>query len=181
MNRILIEILRKKKFALAAILLLILLNAALMVLVGSYQTKALAAAQAKWSDLRRQAAAAGKADATARYRQTAIDLEKLRTRIPPRREFARVLSDLFESASSSGVTTGAVNYNPQKVKDEELLSYQLSLSVNGSYAAVKSYLADLQNYPELIVIDKVSLSNTDPFVENVTMDLGLTIYLREGA
>lgn len=181
MKPIVIEILRTKKFALAIIVLLILLNAAMMTLAGSYQTKALAAAQEKWSDLRRQAAAAGKADAAARYRQTAADLENLKTRIPARREFARVLSDLFESASTSGVTTGAVSYKPQKVKDEALLSYQLSFSVSGSYAAVKSYLADLQNYPELIVIDNLSLSNADPFVENVTMDLGLTVYLREGA
>lgn len=162
-------------------MLLILLNAALMTLVGSYQAKALTGAQEKWSDLRRQAASAGKADAAARYRQTAADLEKLKARIPARREFARVLSDLFESAASSGVTTGAVSYKPQKVKGEELLSYQLSFAVHGSYAAVKSYLADLQNYPELIVIDNLSLSNADMFVENVTLDLNLSVYLREGA
>lgn len=181
MNRILIEIVREKKAMLAVVLVLILLNAALMVFVGSYQAAALAAAQAKWSGLRRQAAAIGNADSAALYRQGTVDLEKLKTRIPEKREFARVLSDLFESAASSGVTTGAISYKPLKLKNEGLLSYQLLLSVNGSYAAVKSYLADLQKNPELIVVDDMGLSNNDLFTEHVIMNLSLTIYLREGA
>jgi hypothetical protein len=56
----------------------------------------------------------------------------------------------------------------------------LSLSVSGGYAAVKSYLSDLQSNPELIVVDTVTFSNSDLFVENVVMDLHLTVYLREG-
>lgn len=181
MNRIYIEILREKKIVFAVILLLILLNISLMVLIGSYQTTALVDSQAKWSELRRQTASIGNTDAAALYRQGSADLEKLKTRIPAKREFARVLSDLIESADSSGVSTGAISYKPLTIKDEGLLSYQLSLSVTGSYAAVKSYLADLQKNPELIVVDTITLSNTDPFVESVMMDLHITIYLRGGA
>jgi len=102
-------------------------------------------------------------------------------KIPEKRQFARVLSDLLEAAASSGVGVGAISYKPLQIKEEALLSYQLSLSVSGGYAAVKSYLADLQGNPELIVVDTVSFSNSDPFVENVVMDLRITVYLREGA
>lgn len=181
MNHIILEIIREKKLVLVVILLLILLNALLMILVDSYQAKALVATHTRWSDLRRQAASLGQADAAALYRQGAGDLEKIKTRIPAKREFARVLGDLFESASSSGVSTGSISYKPETIKGEGLLSYQLSISVNGSYAAIKSYLADLQQNPELIVVENVTFSNSDLFVENVTMDLHLTIYLREGA
>lgn len=181
MNHIFIEIIREKKIVLVVILALILLNTALMVLISSYQTTALASAQTKWSELRRQAASVGHADSAALYRQGLADLEKLKAWIPAKREFGRVLSDLLESAATSGVSTGAISYKPLVLKDEGLLSYQLSLSVNGSYAAIKSYLADLQNNPELIVIDDIALINSDPYVENVQMDLHITIYLREGA
>lgn len=181
MNRIVIEILREKRIVLVAIVVLLLLNGALMVLVASYQAKSLETAQAKWSELRRQTAAVGHADATALYRQGVLDLETLKERIPAKREFARVLSDLLESAAANDVSMGSISYKPLAIKDEALLSYQLSLSVNGTYAAVKSYLSDLHGNPELIVVDGIAFSNGDPYVENVMMDLRLTIYLREGA
>lgn len=181
MNQIIAEILRKKKVVLVIVMVLILLNMALMVLSSVYQTPALAVAQTKWSELRRQVASAGRTDAAALYRQGLTDLERVKTKIPAKREFARVLSDLLEAASSSGVTTGAISYKPLPIKDEGLLSYQVSFSVNGSYAAIKSYLADLQKNPELVIIDTIALSNSDPFDENLVMDLRIAIYLREGA
>jgi len=57
------------------------------------------------------------------------------------------------------------------------------MTVGGSYAAIKSFLGDLQKYSELVVIDGFTLSKNDLFEENVVMDLHLTVYLqaREGA
>ena len=57
------------------------------------------------------------------------------------------------------------------------------MTVGGSYAAVKSFLSDLQRNGELIVVDSISLSNSDLYEENIIMDLRLTIYLqgKEGA
>jgi type IV pilus assembly protein PilO len=55
------------------------------------------------------------------------------------------------------------------------------MKIDGRYAAIKSFLTDLQNNPELIVVDGFSLTNSDPFEENVVMDLHVTVYLREGA
>ncbi|HBA70950.1 MAG: hypothetical protein A2X82_04680 [Geobacteraceae bacterium GWC2_55_20] len=181
MNQIVMEILRLKKVALIIILALILLNAALFVLINYFQTSALATAQSRWSELRRKAATAGRADSTALYRQGLSDLEKLKTRIPAKREFARVLSDILESASGSGVSTSSISYKPLVIKDEGLLSYQLTFSVSGGYAAIKSYLSDLQKNPELIVVDDIVFSNNDPLVENVDMNLRLTVYLQGGA
>lgn len=182
MNLILIEIIRQKKIVLAVVLSLILVNLILTVVIASHQEPALVLSRSKWNDLRNLIARSGRVDASALYRQGTTDLENLNNRIPPKREFARVLSDLFETASNSGVTTGAISYKPLPVKDEALLfSYQLSLSVSGDYAAVKSYLSDLQQNPELIIVDSISLANNDLFVENVLMNLNITVYLREGA
>jgi hypothetical protein len=82
------------------------------------------------------------------------------------------------------VVTGNVSYKPEAVKGrDDLLAYGLSMSVGGSYAAVKSFLADLQKNSEMIVIDGVNFSNSDLYEENVIMDLRLTVYLqgKEGA
>lgn len=181
MEQYVIEIVRQKWRLLSIILLLLLLNVALTVLVSVYQLPSLADLQTKWSDLRRQTALAGQVDALTLYQQGSADLEKLKARIPVKREFARVLSELLEAAASSAVEVGAITYKPAQIKEEALLSYQLTLSASGGYAAVKSFLSDLQKNPELIVVDTVSFSNSDPFVENVVMNLHVTVYLREGA
>jgi type IV pilus assembly protein PilO len=181
MKQYVLEIIRQKWRLLGIILFLLLLNVTLGVVATSYQRPSLADMQTKWSNLRRQAAQAGLVDAATIHRQGTADLEKLKARIPEKRQFARVLSDLLEAAASSAVEVGPISYKPEQIKEEALLSYQLSFSVSGGYAAVKSYLSDLQKNPELIVVDTVVFSNSDPFVENVVMNLKLTVYLREGA
>lgn len=181
MKRYLIEIVLQKWRILSIILALMLLNVTLGIVVSAYQLPLLAGLQTTWSDLRRQATRAGVADSATLHQQGSLDLEKLKKRIPEKREFARVLSELLESAASSAVEVGTISYKPVQIKEEALLSYQLSLSVSGRYAAVKSYLSDLQNNQELIVVDSVAFSNSDLFDENVTMALRITVYLREGA
>ncbi len=178
MKQYVLEIVRQKWRLLSIILFLLLLNVTLGLVVSVYQLPSLAELQTKWSSMRRQAARAGQLDATALHQQGAADLETLMTKIPEKREFARVLSDLLESAAGSNVEVGSISYKPVQIKEEALLSYQLSFSVNGGYAAVKSYLSDLQENPELIVVDAVTFSNSDIFIENVVMDLRITVYLR---
>jgi type IV pilus assembly protein PilO len=181
MRDAILEIVRRKVRLLIAIAMLALLTVALFIVVDGYQMPEIAAAQMKWSDLRRQVAVAGRGDITNTYKQGKIDLETLRGRIPPKRQFPRLLGDILELAVSSGVTTGPITYKPRVVKDEGLLAYELAMSVNGRYAAIKSFLADLRKFRELVVVDDFSLTNSDVFEENVTMDLHVTIYLRGDA
>jgi type IV pilus assembly protein PilO len=181
MKQYYIEIVRQKWRILSVILTLLLLNVTLGVVISAYQLPSIASLQTTWSNLRRQTARAGVVDAATLQQQGSADLEKLKQRIPEKREFARVLSELLESAASSAVEVGAISYTPLLIKEEKLLSYQLSLSVSGRYAAVKSFLSDIQNNQELIVVDSVAFTNSDLFDENVTMALRITVYLREGA
>lgn len=181
MKQALLELIRLKRRWLIALGLLLLVNAALFALIGAWQEPALGESRRAWNDLRGRAAALGRGDVTAAYRQGKSDLERLRGMIPARREFPRLLGDIMDAAASSGVAVGGLSYKPQVVKDENLLAYGVTMSVNGRYAAVKSFLADLQGNRELVVIDGVGLSNPDPFVESVSMELRLTVYLREGA
>ncbi len=180
MRQYLFEIVRQKWRLLSVILLLLLLDVTLSVLVSAYQLPRVADLQTKWSALRLQAARSGKVDAAALHRQGAADLEELKTRIPQKREFAAIINELLEAAADSSVEISTISYKPVQIKEYALFSYQLSFSVKGDYAAVKSYLADLQNNPELIVVDAVTFSNSDQFAEEVTMNLHVTVYLREG-
>lgn len=181
MKQAMLDLISTKKRSLALIGVLLLLNVGLYAMITSYQAPALVNAQNKWRDLRSRVTALGRSDVTVAFRQGKSDLEKITALVPSRRQFARVLSDLIEAAASSGVAPGGITYKPQAVKDEHLLAYSVSMSVTGRYAAVKSFLADLQKYREMVVVDGITLSNSDPFEENVTMDVRMTVYLREDA
>lgn len=180
MNSYLIEIMRQKWRYLTVLLVLLIINLILFFVKSFYQTPHLDGLQTKWSELRNQSARSGKIDNLALHQLAAANLEKLKTHIPKKREFAKVLSSLIESASSNAVDIGNISYKPVVIKEEALLSYQLTLAANGSYAAVKSFLADLQSSNELLIVDSVSFSNSDAFVENVLMNLQITVYLQEG-
>lgn len=181
MKQVVLELLRLKKRSLIAICLLLLTNVVLFALVSGYQESALVASRTVLSNLRSRVAAADRGDVNVAYHQGKSDLEKIRSMIPLKRQFPRVLGDILDTAASSGVGTGSITYKPQVLKDENLLAYAVTMSTLGSYAAVKSLLSDLQKNHELVVIDGISLTNSDPFVESVLMELRLTVYLREGA
>lgn len=181
MMPLLLEIARTKKKMLIAVGILLLVNAVLYIFHSSYQAPAIEKAQQQWNELRRRVAADGRLDVNALHAKGKSDLEQIINRYPLKREFPRVLGDILAAASASGVSTGGVTYKALAVKDENLLSYGISMSVTGSYAAVKSFLADLQNQREMVVIEKVSLANGDYYEEKVAMELRMTVYLREGA
>lgn len=181
MIQALLELVRERRRTLIALAAVLLLNVGLSVWNGTYLVPAITAAQGTWNGLRQRVASAGRIDVASVYQQGTGDLKVIAGRIPPRRQFPRVLGDLLESAAACGVTTGMVTYKPQTVKGhEDQLVYSLAMSVSGGYAAVKSFLGDIQRSGDLIVIDGISLSNQDLYEENVTLDVQVSIYLQAG-
>jgi type IV pilus assembly protein PilO len=183
MNQAFIELFRQKRRLLVILAILLLLNIGLYAAVSGYLEPTIIKSLASWNDLRQRIAVAGRADVLSVYRRGVDDTNKILTRVPAKRQFARVLGDILDSAVSSGVITGSISYKPQTVKGQDLLVYSVSMNVSGSYAAVKSFLGDLQKNGELLVVDGLSLSNSDLFEENVVMEIRLSIYLqgKEGA
>jgi type IV pilus assembly protein PilO len=181
MRQILLELFRLERRSLIVIAGLVLVNCLLLAAIGVYQWPAMDRARHARDDLRGRVAALGRGDVTSLYRRGTADLERLRTRIPAKRDFARVLSEVIDTVAANNLTLGGVTYKPQRIKDEALLAYGVTLSVSGRYAGIKSLIGDLQKERELVVVDGVSLSNGSPYEENIAMDLHLTVYLREGA
>jgi type IV pilus assembly protein PilO len=177
------ELFRQKRTLLITIAVLLVVNIGLYIAVNAYLAPSVITSQATWNDLRQRVAVAGKDDVASVYRRGIEDLKKMSTRVPAKRQFVRVLGDILDSAASSGVVTGTVSYKPQPVKGQDLLIYAVSMSVSGNYAAVKSFLGDMQKNSELVVVDSINLTNSDLFEENVVMDIRLSIYLqgKEGA
>lgn len=180
MTQFLSEIVKQKWRHIVVVVLLLVLNSALGIYVSTSQAPDLIEKQKIWSSLRRQNSSTVRVDAESLYRLGNADLTKLKTRIPAKREFARILGEIYEMASGTAVDVEKISYKPVAIKEDVLQCYELTLTVNGSYAATKSFLADLLKNRELMVVDSVSFANQDMFSEHVTMDLRLTLYLRGG-
>ena len=178
---ILLEIVRQKRNALLLVGVLIVCNIGVFMGINNYLTPTATNLQIKWSELRRKVAETGPMDINALYKQGQADLGKVAERIPAKRHFPRVLGDILDTAASNNVNSGNISYKQEVVKDQKLLAYVVTMNVNGSYAGVKSFLADMLVAEELIVIDNLIITQSDAMTENVTMGLNMTVYMREGA
>jgi type IV pilus assembly protein PilO len=154
-----------------------LINICLYLSSSVYLGPQVASLQNNWSEKRLLAAGGAGMDEAAFYRQGTADLVVWRTRIYPKKEFARFIGELFETATNSTLKVGSIAYKPQPIKSEGLLAYSIDFNVSGKYAAIKSFIADIEHFREICVIDDISL-NGKATEESVDMRLQLTAYFR---
>jgi Tfp pilus assembly protein PilO len=171
------QIIKVRRNFLIAISVLILINIGLYIFSSAYLGPQAASLQNKWSEKRLLAARGTVMDSAAVYRQGTADLAVWRARIYPKKEFARFIGEIFETATNNSLKVGAITYRPQQVKGEDLLAYSFGFNVSGKYAAIKSFIADIQRLREIAVIDNIALSGKAT-EESIEMKLQLTAYFR---
>ncbi len=173
---------RSKSFSFLAFLALLALGCQLYL--SLWQRPALEKAQVEWF-AKRDALAKGEtlADST-RYRNGVRDLEEFEKRLIPKKEFAALLSQLYDTAKDNSVSLEGITYKPATEKERlgQILPYGVSFSVSGKYGSVKSFLADLVRYRELLTVDAVSLASQSQVEESVNLNVQATVFLKtEGA
>jgi type IV pilus assembly protein PilO len=153
-------------------------NICLYLYTSLFQQRKIESLQNTWSRNRDAAAGRGVTDVAAIYRQGEIDLKDWRSRILPKKDFARFVAGLFETASHNSVTCKGISYTVSHVKAEDLIAYTLALDVTGKYGGIKSFIADIGREKEILSIDNISLSNVDATGDAVNLKLTVTVYLR---
>ena len=171
------QIFRARQRSFICIFILVIINGGLYAYSAVYQEPRLAGLQIRWAEKRRLAAGEAVIDTAAVYRQGKSDLEAWRKRLAPKKEFARLIGSLFEAAGNNSLKVGAITYKPEPVKGENLLAYSIGFSVSGKYAAVKSFIADIERLRDIAVVDNISL-NGKATEESVALKLQLTAYFR---
>lgn len=173
---------RRKSFTFLGFLVLLALG--MEIYLSTYQRPELERTQSAWF-AKRDALARGEtqADAT-RYQRGMSDLEQFQKLLIPKKDFARLLGRLYDTAKDNSLTLQGISYKPEKgkIKGTQITTYGVSFNVVGKYGAVKSFLADLARYPEMVTVDSISLSNTSMTEEKVDLKIQTTVYLlTEGA
>jgi type IV pilus assembly protein PilO len=174
---VLLQIIRARRNYFIAISVLILINIGLFIYYSSFLDPKVVSLQKNWSEKRLAGAGEAVKDTAAIYRQGTEDLAVWRSKIYPKKDFARFIGELFETATNKTLKVGSITYKPQLVKGDNLLAYSIGFNVSGNYAEIKNFLADIERMREIAVIDNVSL-NAKSSEENVDMKLQMTAYFR---
>lgn len=174
------KILETKKLAVAAILIILLLDIVGYFLDKSYFAPKIAEEQNRLDVLKKDESKDKKMSMTAIYAQNAENLQRLYSSISDRKDFPKLLGEILDLAASNSLSVGNVTYKPQNLKEApKYLNYNISFSAEGKYADIKSFLSDIQKIKEFVVIESANLSNEDLYEERVKIDLKLSIYLQE--
>lgn len=170
------EIIRTRSRILLALVLFLALNIGLLIYQSLVLEPKVADLQSQW--LSRRSTGGVAQDRRAIYEKGNADLERWRSLIPHKKDLARILGELYEVAASNSLTVGGVTFKPDMIKDQGLLTYTIGFNVSGRYASIKSFLADLGNFREMIAVETISLNNQKITEEKVNLKVNLVVYLR---
>lgn len=113
------------------------------------------------------------------YKNGLADLATFNGRVYPKSQFARFIGELYELAGRNHLELSSISYKPTLNKELQLLEYQLSMSLTGSYPDLKRIVYDLGTSGNIMVINAMSLSaksnNADAAME---LKLQVTSYFR---
>lgn len=180
--KFILETIRARRKPVIFMAVLLLLNVCSYLYLTIYQEPLLESLQNNWFEKRQKISSMAVVDPAMVYEQGTRDLKAWASRIPPKKDFARFLGDLFETAASNNLSVKSVTYKPNLIKDEGLLAYTIGFSVSGNYAAVKSFISDIARSRQIVTIENLSLNNSSSTQEAIELKLQLITYLRvEGA
>jgi len=172
------EIIKSQTRTFILILALLVLNIALFLFLYVYQNPRLENLQNQWFEKRKLATGGSVLDTATIYQQGIKDLKNWRERIIPKKGFARFVGTLYETAANNSLSFQGVTYKVSQIKEHGLAAYTLDFNVVGKYAAVKSFISDLQRMPEIFAMENLSLNNKNSIEDAVDLKVQLTVYLR---
>ena len=104
------------------------------------------------------------------------DLDKFRELVPHYQEFTGLIEEILVHSSDAGLNITQVNYQPERLKEIDLLRYSLTFNVTGNYEQVKKFIHALEQSPRLVVIRKIGLKGVEG--GSVSLSLNLETFFR---
>jgi len=170
------QILQHRKRSFVAMAILFAVAMALQLFISLYQTSKVEQVNAGWLKLRElEGKRATLQDRETLYKNGLADLAKFRERIYPKYQFARFIGELYEMASENSLEIVSITYKPSLIKEDQLLSYALTLSVSGKYSQLKKFIYALgAGKGNILVIDSIAITASGAATESVQLQLAIT-------
>ena len=183
MNReIFLQIVRIKKRPLIALFILLLIATALQIFISRYQEKRIEQLSVEWVKHREEVKrGAALVDRETLYKNGLADLAKFQARVYPKAQFARFIGELYDIAERDSLELTSITYKPSLNKEEQLLSYAMTLSVSGMYPNLKKFISDLGASGNLLTIDSVAMSASSSSPDAVQLQILITSFFKVDA
>lgn len=173
------QILQLKKRPLLALLVLLLIAVALQIFITQYQDKRIEQLSVEWVKHREEEQrGAALADRGTLYKNGLADLAKFRERVYPKAQFARFIGELYDIAARDSLELTAITYKPSLIKEEQLISYAMTLTVSGKYPNLKKFIRDLGTSGNLLTIDSVAMTASGTAPDAVQLQILITSFFK---
>ncbi|MBN1102833.1 MAG: hypothetical protein JXL84_05390 [Deltaproteobacteria bacterium] len=150
-----------------------------IVLIRNAERNTLAELHALYDAERKSRMPDRRGASTARSLQTQEDIRRFLDSLPERLTFPETTVEIFQALQRRGLPTISMTYRPESIPLKGLTKYSTSFTVNGPYAALKGFLADIQNSKNLFCIEGITLTNQSKGEELVSLNIRLAFYLRQ--
>jgi type IV pilus assembly protein PilO len=170
------ELLNLRRRTLIVLLFLAVINVGFIMFLNLYQRPQLVKLQDDW--FKKRTVAGTVLDRGAAFEKGSADIQKWQTMIASKRNLARIVEEIYSIAKTNSLSLGGITYKPELIKSEKLLSYIIGFTVNGRYAAVKSFIGDIGRLRDIVSINSISLANPKLTEEMVSLKVNLTVYLK---
>jgi hypothetical protein len=111
------------------------------------------------------------------YIKAKDDIEFFKGKLAEKKDFGETAAELFAIFKKNQIEPGQTVYKPESVDMKGLFKYTTSLSIKGSYPALKAALAEIQGSRTLFCIENLSISGS-PADNSVEMKIKIAAYFR---
>ena len=118
----------------------------------------------------------------AKWATIEADMKKLlQSRIPPIFSLPEYAQRIAGRVEANGLSLeGKMAFQPGKGGPLSLKSYYTVINIAGKYRALKQFIADLQNFPEVLSIDAMTFTRSLESKGPVKLTLKMTFFFKEG-
>ncbi|MDH3973839.1 MAG: type 4a pilus biogenesis protein PilO [Deltaproteobacteria bacterium] len=111
-------------------------------------------------------------------RQARIDLKEFIDSLPPESATSKIRSELYRIARKSGISISSVKYSLPDYKNGDLVKYDISFPVSGSYRKIRRFIYRLESMPYLMSINGLALTSGKK--RGVSVTIKISTYLKAG-
>jgi Tfp pilus assembly protein PilO len=171
--------LKNHRFAWGITLFLLIINFAIYITVIKEQTEELEKLKNEY--FKKRNILAGKEKEGMKnndnyYYHLVEESKKIREKFLHRKDFIKVIKEIFEIVEGNGFSLTKVNYQIKPVLKEKIYKYFISFSVNGKYSQLKKFIYQIENSPSFYSLNYISMNNSNE-KEEVFLGLQLIVYL----
>lgn len=176
MNGKLLNIFRFNKIFWWVICFLLISNIVFFLTISGSQKRRISELQSRYN-LNRNSKTVKADNTQALYVKARDDIENFKGKLAEKKDFGETAAELFAILKKNQIETGQTVYKPENVDMKGLFKYTTSLSLKGSYPALKAALAEIQESRTLFCIENLSVSSI-PADNSVEMKIKIALYYR---